>query len=386
MKSRLNILIGGMIAGVPYQGGATWAVLQYVLGFKRLGHQVYFVETLDDAALKPTGSPLARSNNAEYFRHVISEFGLGASAALSLKGTEETIGLPYSQLQKILQRADVLVDISGKLADERLTEHIPLRLYLDLDPAFTQLWHEIQGVDMQFDGHTHFLTVGLAIGQPNSSVPTCGIKWATTLQPIVLEHWPAVEPLPFAPLTTVANWRGYGSIKRQGVMYGQKAHSLRQFINVPMRTTERFLLALAIHPDEKQDLQALKENGWVLLDPMQVADTPSHYQKFIQNSKGELGVAKSGYVASDCVWFCDRSICYLASGHPVIAEETGFSHFIPTGEGLYSFATSDDLLANIDELNHDYERHSRAARALAEDYFDSDKVLNRMLRCVGAVG
>ncbi len=375
-----------MIAGVPYQGGATWAVLQYVLGFRRLGHQVYFVETLGDAALKPTGSPLARSYNAEYFRRVMSEFGLEASAALLLKGTEETIGLPYSQLHKNSQCADVLVDISGTLADERLTEHIPLRVYLDLDPAFTQLWHEIQGVDMQFDGHTHFITVGLAIGQPNCSVPTCGVNWTTTLQPIVLEHWQAVEHRPSTPLTTVANWRGYGSIKHQGVLYGQKAHSLRQFMDVPMRTTERFLLALAIHPDEKRDLLALQENSWALLDPLQVADTPSHYRKFIQNSKGELGIAKSGYVASGCGWFSDRSICYLASGRPVIAQETGFSHFIPTGEGLCAFETSEDLLASIDELNHDYTRHSRTARVLAEDYFDSDKVLNQMLRCVGAVG
>jgi hypothetical protein len=384
-KSKLRILVCGMIAGVPYQAGATWAVLQYVLGFRRLGHQVYFIETLDDTALRPTSS-FARSSNAEYFCSVVSEFGLEASAALLHKETKETIGLPYSEVRRISQCADVLLDISGALAFEPLAENVPLRVYLDLDPAFTQLWHDIQQIDMRFEGHTHYITVGLAIGQPDCAVPTCGLDWTTTLQPIVLEHWPRVERAPSAPLTAVANWRGYGSIKHQGVLYGQKAHSWRRFMDVPKRTKERFLLALAIHPDEKPDMQAIEENGWALVDPLQVADTPSRYRKFIQNSKAELGIAKSGYIASGCGWFSDRSLCYLASGRPVIAQETGFSQFIPTGEGLFTFDTADDLVASIDELNCDYTLHSRAARALAEDYFDSDKVLSRMLQNVGATG
>jgi hypothetical protein len=140
---------------------------------------------------------------------------------------------------------------------------------------------------------------------------------------------------------------------------------------------------MAIHPDERKDLAALAENGWELLDPAQVAGTPNDYRQFIRGSWAEFGIAKSGYVVSRCGWFSDRSVCYLASGRPVIAQETGFSRYLPTGEGLFAFENSGQVLAAVEELRRDYRRHARAARAVAEDYFDSDKVLTRLLERVG---
>jgi hypothetical protein len=201
---------------------------------------------------------------------------------------------------------------------------------------------------------------------------------------VVLKQWPAGNGSVRDGLTTVANWRGYGSIEHNGVFYGQKAHSLRQFVTLPKSTSAEFTLALSIHPDEKQDLAALKTNGWQLVDPRSVAATPSQYRKFVQGSKAEFGIAKSGYVASRCGWFSDRSACYLASGRPVIAQETGFSPYLPTGEGLFAFRTEDDVLAAIQALRSDYDRQSRAARAIAAEYFDSDKVLGNLLQTVGA--
>ena len=121
------------------------------------------------------------------------------------------------------------------------------------------------------------------------------------------------------------------------------------------------MLALAIHPDERTDLAAVAANGWHLLDPGQVARTPHSYQRFIQGSKAEFGIAKSGYVASRCGWFSDRSLCYLASGRPVLAQETGFSHLIPAGEGLFAIESTEDILAAIEELRSNYARHARAA-------------------------
>ncbi|MBA2446644.1 MAG: hypothetical protein H0V51_01320, partial [Chloroflexi bacterium] len=259
-----------------------------------------------------------------------------------------------------------------------------LRIYLDLDPAFNQLWHATEGIDMRFAGHTHFVTVGQAIGTPECAVPTCGLDWIATPQPIVLDSWPVAERITYDALTTVGNWRGYGSIEHDGVFYGQKAHSLRHFITLPRLTDETFTLALAIHPDETHDLESLASNGWHLLDPTCVASTPADYRRFIQGSKAEFGIAKSGYVAARCGWFSDRSVCYLASGRPVIAQETGFSRFLPTGEGLFAFETSDDVLAGIDELKRDYARHARAARGIAVEHFDSDVVLARLLQQVGA--
>ena len=383
MKSKpLTIILSGMIASDPYQGGATWAVLQYLLGLRRLGHTVYFVEPIQPTAVSPAGGPLHESTNAAYFRKVMVDFKQEHAAALLLSGTQQTIGLSYEQLTEIARRADVLINISGMLSDEQLLEPIPVRIYLDLDPAFIQLWYTVQSIDMRFAAHTHFATIGMAIGRPDCVVPTCGLEWITTLQPIVLERWPIAKDVVYDGLTTVANWRGYGSIDFQGQLYGQKVHSLRQFIKLPTLTSTRFMPALAIHPDEKNDINALAANGWQWLDPALVAGTPETYQEFIRGSWAEFGIAKSGYVVSRCGWFSDRSVCYLASGRPVLAQQTGFSDDLPCGEGLLSFSSNEEALSGIESLRADYPRHARAARAIAEEFFDSDKVLSRLLtRC-----
>src|SRR5262245_37209818 len=137
----LTIIVSGMIAADPHQGGATWAVLQYLLGFKRLGHDLVFIEPVPPASLRPGGVPLEHSTNAVYFREVTEEFGLAQSSALLLTATRRTVGLPYEQLRRLARRANVLFNISGMLTDEDLTNRIPVRVYLDIDPAFNQLWH-----------------------------------------------------------------------------------------------------------------------------------------------------------------------------------------------------------------------------------------------------
>lgn len=384
MKTKLTILFSGMIAGVPHQGGATWAVLQYLLGLRQLGHQAYFVEPVNKASLVPSGSSLTESGNAQYFREVMQDAGLTATSSLLLEETTETVGLSYDELKRIAGRADLLINISGMLRDENLTAAVPARVYLDLDPAFNQLWHAADGIDVGFEGHTHFVTVGEGIGQPQCAVPTCGHSWITTKQPVVLSEWPAANGIRRDALTTIGNWRGYGSIEHGGVFYGQKAHSLRQFFELPRLTTEKFMLALSIHPEERKDLAVLATNGWELIDPNLAAGTPAQYRQFIQTSKAEFGIAKSGYVESQCGWFSDRSVCYLASGRPVIAHDTGFGRYLPAGEGLFSFQTKEDVLSAVEEINRDYSRHSRAARAIAEEYFDSDKVLTRLLDSVAS--
>src|SRR5205814_8165332 len=190
------------------------------------------------------------------------------------------------------------------------------------------------------------------------------LPWMIALQRIVLDRWPLAKQITCDALTTIANWRGYGSIEHQGVMYGQKVHSLRRFMSLPMLTQEKFMLAVSIHAKETRDLADLANNGWQLIDPVDVAGTPAKYQQFIQGSKAEFGIAKSGYVASRCGWFSDRSVCYLASGRPVIAQETSFSRFLPVGQGLFAFETVDDVLGAIDSVNRDYARHAQSARAL----------------------
>jgi hypothetical protein len=381
-SGRLRIVLSGMIAGVPRQGGATWAVLQYLVGFRQLGHDVLLVEQCEQASLEPQGARLADSENASYFRGVMADFGLEQESALLLAGSEETVGVDYSRLRRLSDAADVLVNISGTLTDERLMDRIAARAYLDVDPAFTQLWHAT-GTDMRFAGHTHFVTIGQALDGPDCPIPSNGIRWIPTVPPVVLAHWERAEHVSDDSFTTVGNWRSYGSIEYKGIHYGQRAHSMRQLISLPALTDASFTLALAIHPGDEKDLAALEQNGWRLVDAAQVAGTPAQYRRFIQASRAELGIAKSGYVTSRCGWFSDRSACYLASGRPVVAQETGFSRFLPTGEGLFAFETSDQAIASIDELKANYPRHAGAARDLAEEHFDSDRVLEELLEKIG---
>jgi hypothetical protein len=340
----MRILVAGMLAADPHQGGATWAVLQYVLGFRRLGHEVSVVD------------PRVTGREAEqYYAKVARDFALEP---------------PQGAF-------DLLLNVSGMLRDERLVTETPIRVFLDLDPVFNQLWH-LQGVDVGFDGHTHYATVGVHI-------PPTGHDWIHTLPPVVLEHWPVAARVKWDALTTVGNWRAYGRIEHEGVRYGQKAHSLRGLIDLPERIGERLAIALDIHPGDDRDAASLRANGWELLDPQAVAGTPAAYADFVRGSWAELGIAKEGYVVGRSGWFGDRSACYLASGRPVIAQDTGFGEVLPAGAGLFGFADADSVSAALEAIRFDYGRHARAARAIAEEHLDSDLVLTRLLRAVGAL-
>jgi hypothetical protein len=383
MGGKLTILVSGMIAGTPGQGGAAWAVLQYLLGLRQLGHDVYFLEPVEQAAIRPCNSTLEDSTNAVYLRGVARDFDLEGKMALLRSGSRETTGLAHDELTRVAGRADVLINISGRLRIDELAGSIAVRVYLDLDPAFTQLWSSVEGIAVGFAGHTHFVTIGQAIGRSGCSVPTCDLPWITTLQPIALPFWPPDPPNPGGAITTVANWRSYGSIRHNGILYGQKCHSLRPLMGLPGVARDRFDLALRIHPDERADLDALRAHGWNLIDPDAVTYAPRDFQRFVRASKAELGIAKSGYLAAACGWFSDRSICYLASGRPVIAQETGFSEYLPTDAGLLRFESLEDAAQRVEELNRDYARHAHRAREIAEEYFAADRVLTRLLQRIG---
>jgi hypothetical protein len=378
MAERLKILLSGMVAADPHQGGATWAVLQYVAGLTALGHEVLLVEPVaraDDLA--------ADGEVGRYFRGLPF---LDGRAALLLRESERTLGLSFEEIAKFAAEADLLLNVSGMLDDERLLAPIPVRAFLDLDPGFNQVWHET-GHDMNLDRHTHFVTVGQCVGSERSAVPDCGRRWLTSLPPVALEHWPAAPASAVGyGFTTVGHWRSYGSLEHAGIHYGQRAHSFRELIDLPRRTEARFQVALGIHPDESRDLRALAHGGWELLDPRRVAGTPAAYQQFIRGSLGELCVAKSGYVRSRSGWISDRSACYLASGRPVLAQDTGIGALFPDGRGLIAYGTEAEAAVAAEEVRDSWALHSAAARELAEERFDARKVLSSLLERLASRG
>jgi hypothetical protein len=358
----MRVIVAGMVAGNPGQGGATWAVLQYVQGLERLGHEVLLVE------------PIAAPTSA--IRTYFEALAL-PRAALLVGGTEQTVGTSYESILDF--GADLLINISGMLRDARLLDGIPARVFLDLDPVFAQIW-AAQGHDPGLDRHTHFVTVGARLHA--EALPGRGRRWLTTLPPVVLEAWPVADHLERDAFTTVGNWRSYGSATWQGVTYGQKAHAVRRLLQLPSLIDQSLQVALAIHPDEHADLEALKAHGWDLLDATGVAGTPAGYRRFVAGSKAEIGLVKAGYVDAQCGWLSDRSACYLASGRPVVAHDTGLAGVLPLGDGLMTFATAREAAAAITTVCADYEHHRQAARAIAETHLDSDRVLTRLLEQV----
>jgi hypothetical protein len=264
------------------------------------------------------------------------------------------------------------------------------KAYVDIDPGFTQFWHE--SGDLRVGSHDFYFTIGHNIGRPDCPIPTGGIPWRPVVQPVVLEHWPAAgadvtEPGRF---TTVASWRGaYGPVQHGGRTYGVKAHEFRKFAGLP-GLAERagaadalFEIALAIHPGDAKDLAMLHEHGWRTVDPAAAAATPEAFRRYVQSSGAEFSVAQGIYVDTNSGWFSDRTVRYLASGKPALVQDTGFGGYLPAGEGLVPFRTPEEAAAGADRILRDYGGHVDAARSIAEEHFDSDKVLARFVDEVG---
>lgn len=380
-----SILIAGSLAQKPFIGGHTWVLLQYVLGFRRLGWRVLFLDRLDrEMCRDESGAPctLERSVNLRYFLDVMRRFGLEEDFCLIDRGSGETVGLSRRRVVERARGSAFLLNVMGFLDDEEILASVPRRVFLDIDPGFGQMWREL-GLHDLFRGHDDHVTIGLNIGSPDCTIPTCGLDWITTPPPVVLECWPLV-PGRGEDFTTVASWRGaYGPLEYRDETYGLRVHEFRQFARLPVLTGRTFRLALAIHPDEKKDLAMLAENEWLVVDPKEVARDPFSYRSFIRGSGAEFLVAKGIYVRSRGGWISDRSLCYLASGRPVLAQETGFSRHYPAGEGLIGYTTLDEAVAGVEEIARRPDRHAAAARELAVAYFDSDKVLGRLLQELG---
>ena len=381
-------LVGGSVAQRPGSGGHTWVFLQYLLGLRQLGLEPVLIDWLEpdmcrDRAGEPSG--VEESWNVAYLARVMDRIGLGDRWALLHDGGRAVLGMSDAALDRALAGAALLLNVNGFVHHERVLSRVPLRAYLDIDPGFGQMWRAL-GLHDPFAGHDAFVTIGERIGEPGCTIPTNGLAWVTTPQPVVLEQWPAqpVDGTAGSSFTSVASWRGpFAPIEYEGVTYGLRVHEFRRFADLPSRTSERLEVALDIHEADAADLQLLRTHGWNVADPAAAAGDPWAYRDYVQRSKGELMIAKHMYVASRSGWLSDRSICYLASGRPVVAQDTGLGERYPVGEGLLVFSDPDEAVAALERVSADYARHSRAARALAEERFDSRLVIERLLSKLG---
>ncbi|HEX6460199.1 MAG TPA: hypothetical protein VF032_14865 [Thermoleophilaceae bacterium] len=365
-----TIVVAGSLAARPYVGGHTWVFLQYLLGFRHLGYDVLFLDRLEPDM----------EDGQRYLADVMEHFDI--PWALFRDGGREVAGLSRPEVVERARRSVLLLNVMGFLDDEETLAAAPLRAFLDIDPGFGQMWREL-GLHDPFQAHHRYVTIGERIGLPGCDVPTCGIDWVTTKQPVALAEWPYARG-GGRRFTSVSSWRGaFGPIEYAGRTYGLRVHEFRRFLELPSRSPVDFELALDIHEAETDDLERLRRHGWRLVDPRAVAGDPWRYRDYVRGSSAELMVAKNLYVDTRAGWFSDRSACYLATGRPVLAQDTGLDGLVPVGEGLLTFSTLDEAVAGAEEISGAYERHSRAAREIAEEHFAADRVLARLIGKLG---
>jgi hypothetical protein len=380
-----RIMISGAIGSHPLCGaGNSWAFLQYVLGFRSLGFETYYVEQLKredciDDGWNPADFML--SANARYFRTLMDRFDLTGHAALLEFNGPGYVGLSHADIETIAPGIDLLINGSGRLHWRTVLGAARRRMYLDLDPGYTQIWQERYGVDMNLRDHDVYVTVGLNFAAPDCRLPTCGVRWEKTLPPVMLDQWTAND-VPGNAYTTVADWRGYSAVEWNGVWYGQKADEFKRIIDLPHRTAVALELCLFIDPGEP-DRSELERHGWRLVSPGVHAATPDSYHDYINHSRGEFTVVKQGYAAGNTGWFSDRSACYLAAGRPAIVQDTGIGKYLPAGDGLLTFTDIDGAVEAIERVESDYSRHAAAAAAFAREFLDANVVLPHLLRLAG---
>lgn len=371
----MRILCAGHLIRHPV-GGHTWHHLQYLIGLARLGHEVSFVEHYGwpGSCYDPTRGEMSDdpATGIAYLRETLDTLGFSLPWCY-LAADGQTHGMTADAWRDRCASAEVYLNLSNTNAIEQ-TRSIPRRALVDTDPVFTQIG--AHGMDHDFDSYDRLFTYGENVHRVECDMPTGGFGWIATRQPVVLDLWPVTEGADDGAITTIMNWSAYGDHHHEGRTYGQKDRQFEPYFDLPNATGCR--MRIAVNGPEKVR-RRLDEGGWRSASAGDISRTPFTYQQFIRASRGEFCVAKHGYVTTGSGWFSDRSAAYLASGRPAVLEDTGFSRNLPTGRGLLTFREPDEARAALASLESDYELHCRAARTIAEEYFDADTVLGDLL-------
>jgi hypothetical protein len=387
----VRIVVTGLVATYPL-GGVSWDYLAYVDGFRRLGHDVLYLEDTGAWFYHPAEQTFSDdpAPNLRYLAGALA--ALGASGApWSVRAPDETHhGLDRAAVHRFCRGADLFLNVSGccwlrgEYGGARRTA------YLDTDPGYTQakLWaaaHTCATEDQLFSvnlirRHDRFLTYAEHIRAADCRVPPCGLEWTPTRPPVVLERWPFSFDAAARAFTTVMSWKLETALPViDGVRYGGKDVEFRRFLELPRRAPVQFEVAIAGAAPRAE----LAGTGWQIVDAHERSRTMAQYQAYLQASRGEWSVAKNIYVALRSGWFSSRSAGYLALGKPVVVQDTGWSAHYPTGAGLFAFDTLEQATAALDTVEADYRHHCEAARAVAEQELAAPVVLQRLLQDVG---
>lgn len=387
---RLTLVVLGMMGRCPF-GGQTWLYLNWLRGFQRLGHEVYYVE--DDATWPYDPRPNTIVDDpgyaAAYLDRVTKGIGLESRWAYRplFRGAEECYGLSARALRDLYRRCDAILNICGATVLNEDHAKAARRIYVETDAVTNQL-ELANGKQKTFDvlrAHDTIVTYGESYGLPGCGVPLVGeFEYKKTRQPIDVELWPMAFDAAAEAYTTSGNFKQQGhDVSWNGVTYHwSKHHEFLKFLELPRRCP-KVPFELCLNLDDEKDRALLLEHGWRLSSPLQMSLDPWGYQEFFRRSRAEWTVAKDQNVRLQSGWFSERDASYLACGKPVIAQSTGFEKFLPTGEGLFAYRTLDEILAAVETIEADYEKACKAARAIALEHLEAAKVARKFLEDVG---
>jgi hypothetical protein len=379
-----RIVLASYLVRFPVGGYQSW-MLQWLLGFRRLGHDVFFVEKAGwpNACIDPGGSGFSNdcAIGVTAIEELFNRFDLSNRwCFVDFHG--QHYGLSQTALSEVFRTADVFIDYMRFCEWPEESARVPCRIFLDGEPGLTQMELELR-VDktVHHPPFNYYYTVGRNVGTPASTAPTAGRSWRPTFNPVLPDLYPVQPPPPGAPFTTVMSWSAHGRLEFEGRVYGARELEFPKFFQLPHFVPAPLELALGMSPHTPVD--ELRQAGWRLRNGPESTLTFNRWRDYIGSSRGEFSVVKNAYVATNSGFFSDRSACYLASGRPVVMQETGFSAHLPCGRGLFAVRNVEEAAAAIEEICVNYDAHARAAREIASDYLDATRVAARMLREVG---
>ena len=372
------------VANFPEGGGRLWAYMQYVLGLRQCGCEVWWLERF-----VPTGDPVRDVAAPRTFFERMAAFDL-TDRAILLYGPDptaapdapaEVIGMSAEAAAEVFRRADMLLNFDHT-ADPGLLRRFRRTALVDIDPGLLQFW--VSRGQLALSPHNFYFTTGETVGTSRARFPDCGVRWVRIRPPVCLERWPMAPASADAAMTTVSDWDGGDwVVDGETAFENTQRMSFLRFKGLPRLTAQPLELALALQTEtDAQDRRLMEQHGWRIRHSRDVAATPQAYQAYIQGSRGEFSCAKPSSVVFQNAWVSDRTLCYLASGKPVVVQNTGPSAYLPNGEGMFRFSTLDEAAAALSAINDDYARHSEAARELAETYFDARHAVRRILQVV----
>jgi hypothetical protein len=376
------IIVGSYLVRYPLGGMLSWA-LQYLLGLTALGHDLYFVEKAHypDACFDPSRD--ISSDDCSFgltaVTPLLDRFGLaGKWCFVDFNGIY--YGLSRRRIEEVFQSADLFVDCGTHGSWLSEAQHCGARVLIDGEPGYTQMrMEEAKGQTMPSPVYDFYYTNGLNFGTAQILAPDAGHQWQPLPNPVTVDLFDVVPPPPNAPFTTVMHWQSHAVLQYRGKVYGQKDIEFTKFMRLPLLTTQPLEAAVG----GRFPAEELRSAGWRLCPARQVTATVESYWDYIRRSRGEFSVCKHVFVETRSGWFSDRSAAYLASGRPVVLEETGFSAHLPCGEGLFAVRTKEEAAEAIEEISRNYSLHSKRAREIAEEHLDSRKVMARMLNGIG---